>query len=132
MGSQLKHGQRTAIVGMLEEQVADLSDSLGEAKAQFEAASYDLAQKEEEMEVMKQQLDNAETALNGAQSTAADRLLSAQKNTEKDSMQKSKIIKTLKAQTDSLQTAMKKKSAAAQKMIKEREAECAESRDKQI
>merc|ERR1712194_702649 len=128
MGSQLKHGQRTAIVGMLEEQVADLSDSLGEAKAQFEAASYDLAQKEEEMEVMKQQLDNAETALNGAQSTAADRLLSAQKNTEKDSMQKSKIIKTLKAQTDSLQTAMKKKSAAAQKMIKEREAECAELR----
>jgi len=126
--SQLKHGQKTAVVGMLEEQVADLSDSLGEAKAKFEAASYDLAQKEEEMESTKQQLENVETALKGAQSKAADCLLSAQQNTEKNSMQKSKIIKTLKAQVDSLQTAMKKKSATAQKMIKEKEVECAELR----
>ena len=34
--SQLKHGQRTALVGMLEEQVADLNDSLNEAKAKLE------------------------------------------------------------------------------------------------
>jgi len=105
-----------------------LSDSLGEAKAKFEAASYDLAQKEEEMKSLKQQLENAEAALNGAQSKAADRLISAQQNTEKDSLQKSKIIKTLKAQIDSLQTTMKKKSAAAQKMIKEKESECVELR----
>merc|ERR1719223_2353019 len=38
------------------------------------------------------------------------------------------MIKTLQSQVDNLQNQMKKKGAAAQKMIKEREAECAELR----
>ena len=50
--NELKHGQRTALVGMLEEQVADLNDSLTETKAKLEAAIYDLSQKDEEIETI--------------------------------------------------------------------------------
>ncbi|KAL3816306.1 hypothetical protein ACHAXA_011067 [Cyclostephanos tholiformis] len=126
--NQLKHGQRTALVGMLEEQVADLNDSLSEAKAKLEAASYDLSQKGEEIESLRQELETAKGALKEAESNAAESVAAARQNTDNDSVQKASMIKTLKAQIDSLQNQMKKKSAAAQKMIKEREAECAELR----
>jgi hypothetical protein len=126
--NQLKHGQRTALVGMLEEQVADLNDSLSEAKAKLEAASYDLSQKGEEIESVRQELEVAKSALKEAECNAAESVAAVQQNTDNDSVQKTKMIKTLKAQVDSLQNQLKKKSAAAQKMIKEREAECAELR----
>lgn len=126
--NQLKHGQRTALVGMLEEQVADLNDSLSEAKAKLEAASYDLSQKVEEIESVRQELVTAERTLKEAESNTAESVAAVQQNTDNDSVQKSRMIKTLKTQVDSLQNQMKKKSAAAQKMIKEREAECAELR----
>jgi len=126
--NEKKHGQRTALVGMLEEQVADLNDSLSDTKAKLEATSYDLSQKDEEIESMQSELEKALTALKEAQNKAEKSAVAAQQHTEKDSIQKAKMIKSLQAQVDNLQNQMKKKSAAAQKMIKERESECTELR----
>lgn len=78
--------------------------------------------------MVRRELEKAEASLHSAQSKASETAEAAQHNTEKDTIQKSKMIKTLKAQVDNLQNQMKKKSAAAQKMIKEREAECVELR----
>ena len=126
--NERKHGQRTALVGMLEEQVADLNDSLSETKAKLESTSYDISQKEEEIEDLKRELEKATTSLKSAESKAAEVAAAAQQNTEKDSIQKSKTIKSLQAQVENLSSQMKKKSAAAQKILKEREAECIELR----
>jgi chromosome segregation ATPase len=126
--NERKHGQRTALVGMLEEQVADLNDSLSETKAKLEATSYDISQKDEEIESLRKDLEKTESALKNAESKAAESAAAAQQNTEKDSIQKSKTIKSLQAQVENLSSQMKKKSAAAQKILKEREAECIELR----
>jgi chromosome segregation ATPase len=126
--NERKHGQRTALVGMLEEQVADLNDSLSETKAKLEATSYDISQKDEEIESLKKDLEKTESALKNAESKAAESAAAAQQNTQKDSIQKSKTIKSLQAQVENLSSQMKKKSAAAQKILKEREAECIELR----
>jgi chromosome segregation ATPase len=126
--NERKHGQRTALVGMLEEQVADLNDSLSETKAKLEATVYDISQKDEEIESLKRDLEKAEGALKTAESKAAESAAAAQQNTEKDSIQKSTTIKSLQAQVENLSSQMKKKSAAAQKILKEREAECIELR----
>jgi len=126
--NERKHGQRTALVGMLEEQVADLNDSLSEAKAKLEATSYDLSQKDEEIESLKRDVEKVTTSLKDAESKASELATVAQQNTEKDLVQKSKAIKTLQNQIDNLQNQMKKKSSVAQKILKEREAECMELR----
>ena len=126
--TQLKHGQRTALVGMLEEQVNDLNDSLSDAKAKLEAATYDLSQKGEELESVKRELENAEIARKDAEKKANESSRAVQDNSDNNSIQNTKMIKTLKVQMESLQNQMKKKSSAAQKIINEREAECAELR----
>lgn len=126
--TQLRHGQRTALVGMLEEQVNDLNDSLSDAKAKLEAATYDSSQKSEELESVKRELENAEIARNDAEIKANESSRAVQDNSDNNSIQNTKMIKTLKAQMESLQNQMKKKSSAAQKIINEREAECAELR----
>jgi chromosome segregation ATPase len=113
---------------MLEEQVADLNDSLSEAKAKLEATSYDLSQKDEEIESLKRDVEKVTTSLKDAESKASELATVAQQNTEKDLIQKSKAIKTLQNQIDNLQNQMKKKSSVAQKILKEREAECMELR----
>ena len=126
--NQLKHGQRTALVGMLEEQVANLNDTLSEANAKLEARNYDLSQKDEEIEAVRRQLETAQNSMKDSESKAAEIAAAAAQNTDRDSQQKAKMIKSLKAQVDNLQSQMKKKSVAAQKMIKERESECVELR----
>ena len=126
--NELKHGQRTALVGMLEEQVADLNDSLTETKAKLEAAIYDLSQKDEEIETIKRALEKAEDALKNVEIKAAETAAVAKQVNDKDSVQKSRMIKSLQTQVDNLQNQLKKKSSAAQKILKEREAECAELR----
>eukprot|EP00804_Cyclotella_cryptica_P005885 CCRYP_000165-RA/>CCRYP_000165-RA protein AED:0.39 eAED:0.39 QI:0/-1/0/1/-1/0/1/0/472 len=126
--NERKHGQRTALVGMLEEQVADLNDSLSETKAKLEATAYDIQQKDQEIESLRRDLEKAESSLKVAENKAAESVAAAQQNTEKDSIQKSRTIKSLQAQVENLQSQMKKKSAAAQKILKEREAECIELR----
>ena len=122
------HGQRTALVGMLEEQLADLNDKNSEINAKFEAAKYDLSARDEDMQSLQEQLLNAQKSVTDTQNSrrqASDSLSSAQKGAD---AKKSKMIDTLQREVQSLQQQMAKKSAAAQKLIQQREFECIELR----
>ena len=48
--SERNHGQRTAMMGMLESQLADVNEKNSETNAKLEAALYDLSQKDEAIE----------------------------------------------------------------------------------
>jgi len=126
--NEKKHGQRTALVGMLEEQVADLNDSLSETKAKLEAATYDMSQKELEFETLKSDLEKTQQALKESETRSAESSAVAKQLNDNNAVQKSRMIKSLQNQVENLQNQMKKKSAAAQKILKEREAECIELR----
>lgn len=122
------HGQRTALVGMLEEQLADLNEKNSDMNAKLEAAKYDLSARDEDIQSLQEQLANAQRAVaeaHNARKQANESLSSAQKGAD---TKKSKMIETLQREVQSLQQQMAKKSAAAQKLIQQREAECIELR----
>jgi DNA repair exonuclease SbcCD ATPase subunit len=126
--NQRNHGQRTALVGMLEEQLADVNEKNSELNAKLEASKYDLSSREEELRLLQEQLDNALKSAVDAQTARKqlnDSLTTAQKGSE---AKKSKVIESLQKEVQSLQQQMAKKSAAAQKLIQQREAECIELR----
>ena len=122
------HGQRTALVGMLEEQLADLNEKNSELNAKLEAAKYDLSSRDDEIQGLQDSLENAQKEMADAQNArkqANESLSSAQKGAD---AKKGKMIETLQREIQSLQQQMAKKSAAAQKLIQQREAECIELR----
>lgn len=110
------------------EQVADLNDALSETKAKLEAATYDMSQKELEFETLKSDLEKTQQALKEAETKVAESSAAAKQLNDNDAVQKSRMIKSLQNQVENLQNQMKKKSAAAQKILKERESECIELR----
>ena len=61
------HGQRTALVGMLEEQLADLNEKNSDMNAKLEAAKYDLSARDEDIQSLQEQLANAQQAVAEAQ-----------------------------------------------------------------
>lgn len=122
------HGQRTALVGMLEEQLADLNEKNSELNAKLEAAKYDLSAREEDIQSLQDALENAQKGMADAQNArkqANESLSSAQKGAD---AKRGKMIESLQREIQSLQQQMAKKSAAAQKLIQQREAECIELR----
>jgi hypothetical protein len=124
--SEQKHGQRTALAGMLEEQLAELNEKNADANAKLEAALYDLSAKDEDIEAIKEKLENAEKALADTQNAnrkATESFAIAQRGAEGK-----KQVESLQREIQSLQQQMSKKSAAAQRLIQEREAECIELR----
>jgi len=126
--SEQKHGQRTALAGMLEEQLAELNEKNSDANAKLEAALYDLGSKDEKIQSIQEQLDNAERALADSQNAnkrANENLTVAQRGAD---TKKSKMVDQLQREVQSLQQQMSRKSAAAQRLIQEREAECIELR----
>ena len=126
--SEQKHGQRTALAGMLEEQLADLNEKNTAANAKLEAALYDLSSKDEVIQSMKEQLDNTVKELAEAQNAsrkANESLTVAQRGAD---AKKAKMVEQLQREIQSLQQQMTRKSAAAQRLIQEREAECIELR----
>jgi len=130
--SQRDHGQRTVIVGMLEEQLADLNENNADTNAKLEASKYDLSARDEEIIQLKEQLSNMENSLATSQATsqrarkqASESLLSAQKGMD---AKKAKTVENLQREVQTLQQQMMKKSSAAQKLIQQREAECIELR----
>jgi chromosome segregation ATPase len=87
---------------------------------------YDLSQRDDaiqelkdELEKMKRELQDAKTA----RKQASDSLSTAQKGTD---AKKAKMVESLQRELQSLQQQMARKSAAAQKLLQEREKECAE------
>jgi DNA repair exonuclease SbcCD ATPase subunit len=122
--SDRKNGQRTALVGMLESQLAELNESNTDATAKLEAAMYDLSQKDDQIQEMKDELEKTKKDLLDAQTARkqeSESLSSAQKGVD---AKKARMVESLQREVQSLQQQMARKSAAAQKLIQEREVEC--------
>ena len=123
--SERNHGQRTALMGMLEQQLAELNEKNSESNAKLEAALYDLSQKGELVQSLEDKLKTTEVALaeaNKQYKEASESLLQSQKGAAKKS---SMMVESLQRELQQLQQSTARKSAAAQKIIQEREAECA-------
>merc|ERR1711939_917340 len=65
--SELNHGQRTALIGMLESQLAEVNEQNADANAKLEAALYDLSQKDEAAKAMEQKMKETQLALKKAE-----------------------------------------------------------------
>ena len=126
--SERNHGQRTALMGMLEGQLAEVNEKNSEANAKLEAALYDLSQKDEVVQSLeaklKETLDKL-TAVEQKRKETSESLAQAQKAAGKKN---SMMAESLQKELQQLQQSTARKSAAAQKLIQEREAECASLR----
>jgi len=128
--NERNHGQRTALVGMLESQLSELNDKNSEINAKLEAALYDLNQRDEtirssEEQIRKLELEAAEA--HEAAKRAAEAFASAQKGAD-SSAKTSKAVESLQKELQAAKQQMARKSAAAQRLLAEREAECADLR----
>jgi len=133
--SEKKHGQHTALVGMLEAQLAELNESNAKSQAELEGAIYDMSLKDDELNSLTEQLEKTQKKLSFQEQ--ASRKLSAEQaaqTVDKDILKKAKMTETLQREMQSLQQQMARKSASAQKLIQERESECKElrKRNKQL
>merc|ERR1712151_1330547 len=137
--NERKHGQRTALVGMLEAQLAELNDAHDEANSKLEAALYDLSERDDNIVSLKDQLERAESQIKDLQQNKRE-IVHAPSHTNNSTQQtyannnsdadakKSKMVDALQKEVMSLQQQMARKSAAAQRLIQEREAECMQLR----
>jgi hypothetical protein len=122
--TERNHGQRTAMLGMLESQLADVNEKNSDANAKLEAALYDLSQKDEMIKAAEEKLRETQSALQKAhqeKKAAAESLSHAQKGAAKKTAMQ---VESLHRELQQLQQSSARKSAAAQKMIQEKEAEC--------
>jgi len=126
--SERKHGQQTALIGMLEAQLGEINESNSEIQAKLEAAVYDSGQKDEAIVAVRGQLEKSEKALAQQASRKTQNESFAQHAADKESAKKAKMIETLQKEHQSLQQQMARKSTAAQRLLQEREAECSELR----
>jgi len=122
--SERKHGQRTALVGMLEAQLNEINENNAEAQAKLEAARYDLSQKDDECENTKYQLEKIEKELLDLQNFRKSTNDIAAQSADKEVFKKSKMTEALQKELQSLQQKMASKSAAAQRLLQKRETEC--------
>ena len=115
-------------MGMLEGQLAEVNEKNSEANAKLEAALYDLSQKDEVVQSLeaklKETLDKL-TAVEQKRKETSESLAQAQKAAGKKN---SMMAESLQKELQQLQQSTARKSAAAQKLIQEREAECASLR----
>jgi len=126
--SEKNHGQRTALVGMLEAQLSELNDNVSESRANLEAARYDLSQKDDELKDMKNELEKAEKVLSQNQLSRQKANDQATQNADKDALKKARMVDNLQRELQLLQQQMARKSSAAQRLLQERESECKELR----
>jgi hypothetical protein len=121
-------GERTALVGMLESRLAESSDKVSDLHAKLEASLYDLSQRDEALrssEDRVRQLEGEIAEARSATKRAVEALAVAHKGAEAKS---TKTFESLQKELQSVRQQMARKSAAAQKLLQEREAECAELR----
>jgi chromosome segregation ATPase len=126
--SERSQGERTALVGMLESQLSEMSDKNADINAKLEAALYDLSQKEETIDGHQEQVRKLESEL--AEAAAAtkrvsDALAVAHKGADANSLKK---VEALQKELQVAKQQMSRKSAAAQRLLQEREQECTELR----
>jgi len=126
--NERNQGQRTALVGMLETQLAEMSDKNADINAKLEASLYDLSQKDEQIQSNEERVNKLESDLVDARNLAKrtqEALLAAQKGADSKS---NKMVESLQKELQSTKQQMVRKSAAAQKLLQQRESECAELR----
>ena len=126
--SERKHGQQTALIGMLEAQLAEVNENNSEIQAKLEATLYDSRQKDETIVAIKDQLEKSEKALAQQASKKVQNESFAQHATDKESAKKGKMIEALQKELQSTQQQMARKSSAAQRLLQQRETECNELR----
>ena len=125
------HGQRTALVGMLETQLSELNDTYSETQAKLEAAIYDISQKDDDLNVAREEVDQLTKDLMDAntQTVASKKAALAQKaqsSADNDMHKKAKLAESLQKEVQTLQQLMAKKSSAAQRLLQQRETDCQE------
>merc|ERR1712216_1116524 len=122
--SERTHGQRTAMFGMLESQLAEVNEKNYAINAKLKAALYDLSQKDEVVYANEEKLKKLQMSLTKTQQekrAALDNLTRVEKGAaKKNSMQ----LENLQRDYQQLRQSSARKSAAAQKMIQEKESEC--------
>ena len=126
--NERNQGQRTAMVGMLETQLAELNEKNSDLNAKLEATRYDLSERNENLQNAEERLAKLEGELRKAQDAtnqAKEALQSAQKGADS---RNNKMVEALQRELQTTRQQMAKKSSAAQKMLQEREKECAELR----
>lgn len=126
--NERNHGQRTALVGLLETQLSDMNDKLADVNAKLEASLYDLSQKAEEIQIDNEKINKLEQELveaKRATTRTAESLAAAQKGADTKS---SKQVELLQKELQTTKQQMARKSAAAQQLLQQRESECAELR----
>lgn len=133
--SEKTHGQRTAIVGMLETQISELNETNIELQAKLEAATYDLRQKDDDLQNASADIDQLRNELDGVKG----KLQIAMKNlsernskfiSEEDMQEKATLVSSLQTEILSLQQQMAKKSSTAQRLLQQCEAECQELKNR--
>ena len=122
--SERNHGQRTAMMGMLESQLAEVNEKNTTINAKLEAAIYDLSQKEEITNANEEKLKQLQSSLTKTRQErkiAVDNLARIEKGAaKKNSIQ----LENIQRDYQHLQQSSARKSSAAQKMIQEKETEC--------
>jgi chromosome segregation ATPase len=123
--SERSHGQRTALVGLLEKQLADATDNNSELNAKLEAIRYDMSQTiqqyMENIRNLQLQLEEAEKK----SKVAAEALAAVPKGPDAKTKN---LVESLQKELQNVRQQMAKKSTAAQKLIQEKELECIELR----
>ncbi|GAX09877.1 hypothetical protein FisN_11Lh142 [Fistulifera solaris] len=126
--SERSHGQRTALVGLLEKQLADATDNNSELNAKLEAIKYDMSQREETIQQYLENIRNLSLQLEEAESkskVAAEALAAVPKGPDAKTKN---MVESLQKELQIVRQQMAKKSTAAQKLIQEKEQECVELR----
>jgi len=122
--SERNHGQRTAMMGMLESQLSEVNGKNANTNAKLEAALYDLSQKDEIVDSKEEKLKELQALLVKTQQekrTALDNFARVEKGAaKKNSIQ----LENIQRNYQQLQQSSARKSSAAQNMIQEKEAEC--------
>jgi len=117
--TERKYGQRTALIGMLEAQISELKASSEENKMKVKEMLDILRKKEDELRAMSKDLQRVQAEATSNQHFAESSAVK-EMTTERDS----KLIQSLQSELQSVQQQMARKSAAAQNLLRQREAEC--------
>lgn len=126
--NERNQGQRNALLGMLETHLSEMKDKNEDINAKLEAAIYDLSQKDDLIQADAERIQKLERDLDEAKTMAkrtSESLVAAQKGADSKS---GKLVESLQKELQATKQQMARKSTAAQRLLQQRESECAELR----
>ena len=123
--SERRHGQRTALVGMLEIQMSEAKDECDRAKSKLDDALSAIDKKESDILLLEKEIDSVRSDLLQTKDALDE---AGNRNDASVAIARKDIEVQHRSRLESLQQKMAKKSAAAQKLLQQREQECIELR----